>query len=181
MHVHQLCKRFGQAVGQCLEHNGVVVIVLRLVLGDSLVDADSRCHGKCAEVVWHTGAFRRDIIGKTMVEAVRRFDHLLAQKMKSRAHHFARFVCVNLDIIANAVRWIQPEDGICSQPFFINDARKHFFRILEQIACGFSNDFIAQDFRVAPGKLPCLKKWRPVDHFRNLCQRIVSQYLGTEF
>ena len=49
--MHALGQRLGETVGKCLDHDGVVVIVFALELGDEGVTAQSSGDCECADAV----------------------------------------------------------------------------------------------------------------------------------
>ena len=101
--MHEFGKGFRQPVGQSLEHDGVVIVVLGFKGRNARVDANAGCHRKGAEVIAHAGTFRRHQIGETLIRLVRRLDHLLTQKMEGRNNLVARLAGINFHIIAGAV------------------------------------------------------------------------------
>ncbi len=74
-----LCKGFSQAVGQRLEHDGVVIIMVGFKTLYVFVDANTGGDGEAADVVFQAGVFGCDEVGQALVGAARRFLVLLAQ------------------------------------------------------------------------------------------------------
>ena len=77
-----LGERLGQAVGQCLEQDGVVVVVVGFEPRDVRLDADTRGDGERADPVLLARLQRGDEIGQSEVGALDGFVGLLAQEMQ---------------------------------------------------------------------------------------------------
>ena len=73
---------FGQAVGQRLEQDRVVVVVVGLEAGDVRFDADAGVHREGADPVLLAAVLRRDEIGQAEVGAVVGLVGLLAQAVQ---------------------------------------------------------------------------------------------------
>ena len=81
--VQHLRERLGQAIGERLGHDGVVVVVVFLEARHELADADAGGDGEAADVVDDAARFRRDEIGEREVLAGVRL-LLLAQRVEAR-------------------------------------------------------------------------------------------------
>ena len=71
-------ERFGEAVGERLGHDRVVVVVLRAEGVAQLLQPDAGRHRESAEVVAEAAAFGRDEVGERPVRAVLLARSLLA-------------------------------------------------------------------------------------------------------
>ena len=71
-----LGERLGEPIGQRLDHDRVVVVVVGLELAHQLVGADAGGHGEHADVVRHAALARRDEVGQRAVRLLVG-DHLL--------------------------------------------------------------------------------------------------------
>ncbi len=91
------------------------------------VYADARRDREAADVIRHAAVFGRDVIGQTIVGDVGRLLGLLAQVVPGHGHLAARFVGVNLDVVAptftnsHRVGREQAEHGIGGEPLFFDD------------------------------------------------------------
>src|SRR5579875_1741510 len=103
--VHQLRQGLRQPVRQCLQHNGVVVIVVLLKLFECGFDLKASRYRKAAHIVRQPGLTRRYEIRQSAVEVTLGFFCLLTKRMKRGQHRFARFISVDLNIVTHAVGW----------------------------------------------------------------------------
>ncbi|MNE80772.1 hypothetical protein D3C80_1773730 [compost metagenome] len=111
---HLLVQVFGeglrQAVRQRLDHDLVVIIVLRVVSRRQLIFLQPAGHGESAEIIGLAAAFRRDKVCQTVVREVG-FFRLLAQVTADHQHLVAVFVAIHLDVVTDAVGREQAVDA----------------------------------------------------------------------
>src|SRR5690606_23718125 len=84
----------GEAVGECLQHDRRVIVVVLLERGDVLLDTETRGDGEASDIVADTGVTRRDEIRKTAIGQSVAVVALLAQMMKHRELPGAAFILV---------------------------------------------------------------------------------------
>ena len=68
-----------------------------------------------------------------------------------------------VNILANTVGWPEADDGFRVEPMFLDDAREHGLRIVEQLASRFTLFRVVEDRRIAAAHFPGLEKRRPID------------------
>ena len=166
--------RFGQAVGQGLEHDRRIVVVGGLEAGDVFVDAEAGRDRKGAGVV-----LLADEIGQRRVETALRLLDLLAQADPAGRFLAARFVGVEHDVFVLTLGRVEAEHRLGGQPVFADDLGQHGLGIVEQLAGGFADRFVLQDGRVAAGQVPALEEGRPVDIGHEIGERD-GDFLATE-
>ena len=129
-------ERLGQPVGERLEHDARIVVVLLLEALHVRLDADARGDRECADVVApRPDALRRDEVRERVVRLACGLALLLAQEVQSRQHARARFVRVDLDVVViDAVRREQPDHAARGQPALADDLLQHAPRIRVQVA-----------------------------------------------
>src|SRR5262249_52076880 len=98
--VQMLGKRLGEAVGQCLHHDGGVVVVGAFETLGNLVLTDSRGNGEAADIVGKTALARRNEIAQRGIGTALALGQLLAQRMQRRDRLAARLIGINVDVIA---------------------------------------------------------------------------------
>ena len=169
--VQALGKGLGQPVGDGLDQNRVVVVVVGLEAVGHLLDPQPGGDREGAHVIGQPTFFRGDEVGQGKVgrpaggpalAAV----HLLAQGMQLRHNLTAALIGIHLNVIADAVG--RPE---AVYPTGLNRAaRAHAGqfvqqpqRVLMQFPGGLAHHRIAQNLGVMPGQLPGVEERRPVD------------------
>ena len=171
--VQPLRQRLRQSIGECLEQDGVVVVVRGLECGHALVDAVARGHRERADVVGHTCLHRRDEVGQRHVRATITLLHLLANGVDRRGP-LAATLSLGMpdgDVVADGVRGEQARHRARRQPLLAHDLRQHCLRISEQAARRLAHDRILQNIRVMSGEFPGLEERRPVDSRHQILQR----------
>src|ERR1700716_2764418 len=105
----------------------------------------------------------RDVIRQTMIGLSSGLLHLLTQKIKRREFLISLFVDIKIDIITG--RSCRPEgvNAPRSQQVLFRDFAKNLSRIIEKLACLFSEFRIVENGGITPAHLPRMKEWRPID------------------
>ena len=93
----------GEAIGEHLEHDRVVVVIRAFERGDALLDP-SGAHRKGAGPVAHAAFLRRHEIRQAQVRPAGRFLVLLPQVMPGHEALAPRLVAVDLDVVARDLR-----------------------------------------------------------------------------
>ena len=183
-------QRLGQAVGQCLEHDGLVVVVFGQKARLVRVDAQTGCHGKDADVIASWLAFlggvlaaiaRRACAGRYRICSIGRRPHkvrqaatglhlaihdflgsLLAQTPPRQYGLVAAFVGVEHDVIAMRLRRVQAQHGVRLQPAPLDQALQHGLAVGEHATRLLAHYRVVQDGRVRARQIPGLKERRPV-------------------
>ncbi|KAG1249785.1 hypothetical protein G6F68_013143 [Rhizopus microsporus] len=125
-----LGQRLGEAVGERLQKDRVVVVMLGLEARDVRVDADTGGDRERADPVLLAAVGRGNEIGQAEVRALGRLVHLLAQEVQ---RGFALRV-LHAHVVADAVGRPQPEHRLGGQPLLIDDAGEHRAGGLVQVA-----------------------------------------------
>ncbi len=172
---------FGQAVGQSLQHNGGIVVVVRFETCDMLFDADAGRHGESADVILGSACiFRLNKIAETEIRLTCCFYILLAQVVQDMPWMVTVRILsiVNLNVIVvDGIGRENADHRPGCQPFAIDDAAEHHLCIVEEFFSLHAYDLVFKNSRKLAGQLPALEKWRPVDVFREFFQRIVIECL----
>ena len=154
----------GQAVGQGLEQDRVVVVVIGVEAGDVFVDAQAGGDREHAHPVLPPRLARGDEVGQAEVRAFDRLVHLLAQEVHLQ---LARGTVAGrdgeFDVVAHRLRRPQAEYRTRAQPLFRDDAVEHDACIAVQLACLDADHRVVQDRRVLAGQLPGTEERAPVD------------------
>ena len=87
--MQQFGKGLRQTVGQRLQHNGAVVIVLFFKCFHPRINADACGDCKAADIVGDTACFGRDKVSQTIVRDIGRLFGLLAQVVPGDRHFVA--------------------------------------------------------------------------------------------
>src|SRR5260221_13461868 len=97
--VQMLGEGLGEAIGERLEQDRIVIVVLRFELCQPLVDTDSGGYRKSADVILDRAVVRCDEVSEAPVDAVIPFDQLLPRIVASHPYRCTRSIRVNLDFI----------------------------------------------------------------------------------
>ena len=92
-----LGERFGEAIGQRLDHDRGIVVVGALEAVGDFVLADAGRHHEGADVIGR--AFRRDEIGERHIGAALAAGELLAQRMQGRDRLAARRIAEHGNVV----------------------------------------------------------------------------------
>ena len=76
--VHEFGTRFREPVGQSLQQDGTVIVVLRFKSLHMRVDTDTGCHGKPTDVILNACVEWCQVVGKAMVTLSCRLTSLLS-------------------------------------------------------------------------------------------------------
>ena len=170
--VHVLCEGLREAVRQRLEHDGAVVVLLRLVCGDALRLPDAGGDGEPTEVVAEARRLRRDEVGeREVLGATTGAAGLLTERVDDGAHRRPCLVRVHLDVVADGVRGPQADDGPRGEPPLSHDLVEHLPCVGEQAARALAHGRVVEELRVRAGELPRLEERRPVDPVDQCLQR----------
>ena len=168
-------KGFGEAVGERLEHDRAVVVVIVFELLFLHVHAEARGDREHADVVGHARILRRDEVGERAVRPHHAVDDrphaLLAQVAPGQRDFRARFVGVDLDVVvvhrvgraaARSRRWPCSQRP-CDQALRASPCRP---RTRLRAASPTISSFRIAGIRA--GQVPGLEERTPVDVVREL-------------
>ena len=153
---------FGQAVGERLGHQGVVVVIVFFKFCDERFDAQSRGDREHAEIIHAAALPRRDEIRHGVAGFLVGSRQLLPQRVERR-EQMARFVRVDFDVVLHAVRGEKSDHGARFEQFFAHDASEQLLPVVEQLFRFRADAFLLENFRINPAQLPGMEKRRPVD------------------
>ncbi|OPZ09737.1 MAG: hypothetical protein BWZ08_00202 [candidate division BRC1 bacterium ADurb.BinA292] len=174
--VQPLGEGLGQSVGQCLDHDRLVIIVIGLELGDQFGDAMARRDGKPAEIVEPAAFARRDEIGQAVVRFAVGALPLLAQEVERGKQAAAAFVGVDFDIIADGVGRMEENDAAGAQTALANDALEQPARVVIELA-GFGAPLgMIQNPGEDPLHLPGVEERSPVDVTDEFVDGVIIQH-----
>src|SRR5438874_1877356 len=168
---------FRQAIGQRLEHDARVVVVLTREARQVLFDPQAGGDGERAEVVAHPAWPRRHVVGQTLVRLAVGLALLLAQEIEPRQQLIARLAAIDLHVVADGVGREQAHHGAHAQPALRDERLEHAARVGVQVAGRLTDHRIAQNVGESAGELPGVEERHPVDVAEQLAQRIVLEAL----
>ncbi len=144
---------FGEAVGQRLQQDRVVVVMLGFEARHVGIDADAGGDRERADPVLPAAVGRGDEIGQAEIRALGRLVHLLAQEVQGG---LALWV-LHAHVVADAVGRPQAEHGLGGQPLLADDAVEHRAGIAVKLAGLAADDLVGEDRRELAGKLQAWK------------------------
>mmetsp|Transcript_30482 Transcript_30482/g.79140 ORF Transcript_30482/g.79140 Transcript_30482/m.79140 type:complete len:974 (-) Transcript_30482:1460-4381(-) len=184
LEVEVLGEGLGEAIGDGLHHDALVVVVLAAQLGADLLAAEARRDGEGADVVRLARALGRDEVGHGVVDGVLAL-LLLAQRVEG-AQLGARAVrLVHLDVVAHGVGRPDADDALGLE-LLLGD---HLVEQLERVGVEFlgllADGLVLEDLgvaavRVLAAQLPHLEEGVPVDVRQQLLEVDVVVDLGAE-
>jgi hypothetical protein len=159
LEVDVLGERLGQPVGERLDHDRVVVVVLGGVLGGELLCPDAGGDRERPEVV----SFRGHEIDERPVRAGVAVVGLLAEEAEARARSV---VTIDNDIVAVGRRRPEAEDTARDEQTLVDDPVEQALRVVEQLP----RRRLLQDRRELPLQLPGVEEELPVDVLPQRCE-----------
>ncbi len=175
--VQPLGAGFGQAVGQGLDHDRVVVIAGVLVgLGD-FFGTDAGGGDKATDVVGYAAVLGRDEVGQGEVRLAVGLDDLLAQMVQPGN----RLAVIAVDfqvIVLHLVGRPETEHRAGADEFFVDQLLEHFLCVGVQRRRRFTHHFIGEDARELAGQVPGDEERCPVDVLGQDVEIDVVQHLG---
>ncbi|CAM2147891.1 NAD-specific glutamate dehydrogenase [Paraburkholderia tropica] len=183
--VHRLGERFRETVGERLEHDRAVVVVILLELRFLHVHANARGDREHADVVGLARVLRSDEVGETAVRAHHAVHHrthrLLAQIAPRHRDFRARVVGVDLDVVVvDGVRGQERDHAVRLQPAALDQAREHRPGVGGHLARRLADDLVVEDLRIRTGQIPGLEERAPVDVLRQLVQVVVLEHAAAD-
>src|SRR6266853_397024 len=88
---------------------------------------------------------------------------LLAEEVERREHLSARFVGVQLDVVADAVGGEQAINASSGQQLCVGDVGQKFLRVSEKFAGFFAVPGVIEDRRITSAEFPGVEERRPVN------------------
>ena len=171
---------FREPVGQGLQHDGPVVVVVLLELAQFPLHAEAGGHGEGADMVPFPGLLRGNEICQRKIRLPGRFLRLLPETVEHGQQSPAVPVRIHLDIvIADGVGREQAEHGAGAEPLLPDDVIKHRAGVGMEFARLLTHGCIVEDAREAPGQLPGEEKRGPVDVTAQFGQGIILEYPDT--
>src|SRR3989442_11856156 len=106
---------------------------------------------------------RRDEIGEAPVRAAIGLLDLLAEEVERREHLSARFVGVQLDVVADAVGGEQAINAASGQQLLAGHVGQKFLCVSEKFAGFFAVPGVIENRRITSAEFPGMEERRPVD------------------
>ena len=157
--MHPFAEGFGQAVGQQLREDGVVVVALRAELFGQLLEPYAAREGEGPDIVGSACLFVGDEIGQTAGLGFP--DRGLAAQ--HRQDVFLVFRAGDHDVVAPADGCEDARYALEGEEFFFADAGQHLLRVVVELA-GFGAVFgVFEDLRYAALEPPRREEEVPVD------------------
>ncbi len=181
MLAHLLVQPFGtglgEAVGQGLDHDRVVVVALVLISLGQLLGADACGADETAHVVGDAGALGCHEVGQRQVRLGVRFDGLLAQVVQGG--ELLAVVTVHFQVIVlHLVGRPEAEHRTSADQLLVDQLVQHCLGIVEQRGGRFANHLVFENARVLAGQVPGDEERRPVDVVDQGAQIDVFQHLA---
>mmetsp|Transcript_2950 Transcript_2950/g.4458 ORF Transcript_2950/g.4458 Transcript_2950/m.4458 type:complete len:254 (+) Transcript_2950:188-949(+) len=178
---------FDQPIGDGLDHNLRIIIVLRLELLHLFIAAHAR-HSKHSNVIIHP--FRPNKISHAQEAwiflGLRVFLGLLPQHAKLAFYFHPCLIRVNSDIFVDSVGRINAHDASEVKRSAFHNRVEHNLGVVEQFLGLAPDVHIVEYFRVAsvripPPQFPGLEEWVPIDEVQNVLDSIVvDQFVPDE-
>ena len=162
--MQQLRERLRETVGERLDHDRAVVVVVRLIPRDELVDADAGRHREATEGVLQLRLRRRDEVGERAVRAVVAVVGLLPEHREQPA-------AVEHDVVSASARRPEPVDPLCGDRPVAHDLVEQLGRLPVQLPRGLAVLRMVEDLREPALELPSGEEERPVDERPELLER----------
>src|SRR5439155_2142503 len=106
-----------------------------------------------------------------MIRLSRRFLHLLTQEIKAGDFLRARFVSININIVADSACRPQSMNAARDQQVLRENVIKKCLCIIEQFARLFANFGVVENRRITTTQFPRMKERRPIDEFDEIPER----------
>mmetsp|Transcript_10715 Transcript_10715/g.27078 ORF Transcript_10715/g.27078 Transcript_10715/m.27078 type:complete len:271 (-) Transcript_10715:3021-3833(-) len=185
--VQQLGEGLGEAVGDGLGHDDVVVVVLMLVLVTERLRAEAAGDRKGSDVVRDAGVLRRDEVGHGQVSVVLAL-LLLPERVELRHGGAACLIRVDLDIVAYGVGGVNADDCARLKQLVVDEMLHERQRVIVQLLRFLAHLVVVKDLGVTAvgvtaAQLPDCEEGVPVDvgdelRKRKVGVRRVSEHLG---
>ncbi len=133
MFVHPFRESFGEAVGQRLGHDRVVVVIRLFEARDNFRSAHARCHRKRSEIIGEASLFGSNKVRERILGVAVRLLHLLAQSVKGAQEGVAGTVRVNLDVVSHAIRRKKTGDAARRKLPLTDNLMQQLLRIIEKL------------------------------------------------
>ena len=126
--VRPFSKGFGQAVGQGLSHQRVVIVIVFFKFCDQRFDVQARGHSEGAEIIHPPGFAGGDEIRHGVAGLLIGSGLLLPQSVEG-GEQMARFIGVDFDVFLNAVGREKSDDGARLEQFFTHQVIEKFLTV----------------------------------------------------
>src|SRR5262249_39846583 len=134
-------------------------------------------HDETADVILNPAFDRRDEIRQRHVRPSVTLRGLLTQRIEGSKFFLAPLVLEQPDIVTDAARRPESDDGMGAEPFFRNDLIEHGLRIRIERTGGLALFLVFKDRGEAALEPPGLEERRPVDIAGKLREIVVLEFL----
>ena len=167
---------FGEAIGDGLGHDGVVVVVLGPEAVAQFLEADAAGDGEGADVIGQAGLLRRDEVGERAAGLAAFAVGLLAEEVEAVEHLCAGAVGVELDIVADGAGGKEAVDAARGDEVLLDDAIEERVGVGEDLARLRALLRMVEDARVDAFQAPGVEERRPVDELAQRGQGKVVEH-----
>jgi hypothetical protein len=157
-----------ETIGERLDHDRLVIIVLGLESRDERVGAQPGGDRKRTEVVAAAALNRRHEVGERSIGFVVGDDLLLSKHVETDALGGPGLVLIEDDVVANRRGRPEPVSAACGQPVLANDAVEQRLGIVVQLSRGRAVLRVIENPRHPSLQLPRVEEERPVDEGHEL-------------
>mmetsp|Transcript_55188 Transcript_55188/g.146427 ORF Transcript_55188/g.146427 Transcript_55188/m.146427 type:complete len:1471 (+) Transcript_55188:155-4567(+) len=182
--VQELGKGLGEAVGDGLHHDALVVVVLAAQLGADVLAAEAGRDGERANVVRLARVLGRHEVRERVADGVLAL--LLLAKRVEGAELRARPVgVVHLDVVADRVRRPDADHAVGLEHLLLDDLFDELHRVCVQLLGLLADRLVVEELRVSAvgvlaAQLPYLEEGVPVDVRQQLLEVVVDVLLEAE-
>mmetsp|Transcript_2679 Transcript_2679/g.6394 ORF Transcript_2679/g.6394 Transcript_2679/m.6394 type:complete len:486 (+) Transcript_2679:349-1806(+) len=179
--VQALSKGLGEAVGEGLRHDLVVVVVSLFVRLDDRLQTQPSSDSEHADVVLESGLLGRDKVGECLVRDVIHVNlRLLAQR--AQGCDDLAVVIVQFNVVPDSSRRPEPEHGVGLELVVGDEVLEHGLRLVEGdlrlgAHVGVVEDLGVAAVRVLAAELPDSEERSPVNEGHELLERVVLDCL----
>ena len=173
--VQALGEGLGEAIGDGLEQDRRVVVVVGLEGHDPVLGTDPARDGEAPDVVGQPRRLGRHEIGQRPIRYAVAVLSLLPQRADGGDDLRTGLIGIHLDVVADRIGGEEPDDTVGGEPFVGDDLLEHHLRIVEQLARGLTHARGVEDIGVAPLDLPGREEGCPVDVVAQVLEGVVEE------
>src|SRR5688572_16502547 len=170
-------KSLCQPVGDRLDDNRRVIVVLGFKLLDELGYTEPSRDGKRTDVIDDAGVDRRNEIGERSIGFVIS-DHFLLTEHREARHDFSRTPRFDGrpqdDVVAIGVGRPEAIHAARANQLAINDLPEQLLSVIEELLCGLADLWVVEDLRKPSFELPRREEKLPIDERHELFESDIN-------